>query len=127
MNSLILIIVAIASFLVGMVIALCIIGITDVVSCNREFAKNLRKYKESELSQQTTLIKIALLEGIETIEFGVIDKPSHISLIKDPYKNNEICLRVFVQKEGAAFYYSLNSYGVLWKLKDDKWKEGEDA
>lgn len=75
-----------------------------------------------ELIDKVSLIQKALLEGIETIEFGVIDKPHYISLKKDWHKDSSIHLDVYVKEQGTAFGYSLDSYGILWKLKDDKWK-----
>ena len=75
-----------------------------------------------ELIDKVSLIQKALLEGIETIEFGVIDSPYYISLKKDWRKDNSIGLHVYVKEQGMAFDYSLDSYGTLWKLKDDKWK-----
>lgn len=75
-----------------------------------------------ELIDKVSLIQKALLEGIETIEFGVIDKPHYISLKKDWHKDSSIHLNVYVKEQGMAFGYSLDSYGTLWKLKDDEWK-----
>lgn len=63
MNSLILIIVAIVSFLVGMGIALCIFGIVDVVFCNQAFAKTLRELRESELYLENKKLKEMLKNG----------------------------------------------------------------
>ena len=75
-----------------------------------------------ELIDKVSLIQKALLEGIETIEFGVIDKPHYISLKKDWRRDSSIGLHVYVKEKDMAFYYSIESYGTLWKLKDDKWK-----
>lgn len=92
-------------------------GGTELLNEQLEYIKPLQ-----ELIDKVSLIQRALLEGIETIEFGVIDKPYYISLKKDWHKDSSIHLDVYVKEQGMAFGYSLDSYGVLWKLKDDKWK-----
>lgn len=93
--------------------------------CPNEVATKLGKLEDQE--DQIEIIKKALLEGIETIEFGVINNPFYISLKKDYNKENSVCLNVYVKEEKLNHTYSLDSYGYLWKLKNDKWKEELNA
>lgn len=64
MNLLILIIVAVVSFLVGMVVALCVINITDVIASKKELHKNLRELREKEIYIENKKLK----EYIEKLE-----------------------------------------------------------
>lgn len=62
MNLLILIIVAVVSFLVGMVVALCVINITEVVVSKKELHKNLRELREKEIYIENKKLKEMLKE-----------------------------------------------------------------
>ena len=64
MNLLILIIVAVVSFLVGMVVALCVINITEVVISKKELHKNLRELREKQIYIENKKLK-EMLKYIE--------------------------------------------------------------
>ena len=64
MNLLILIIVSVVSFLVGMVVALCVINITEVVISKKELHKNLRELREKQIYIENKKLK-EMLKYIE--------------------------------------------------------------